>query len=194
MNRFKIIPAILAGILVLVGCSASDANQSAPHSDGVAEFLTENDLGGKSAQQVIDHLDSLGGEARPSNYLASIRANKVVFITEDDELALPLPDDKFYISIAPFRENTHPCTFHSLTTCQGELTGEDFEVEVVDGQGEVILSESRTSFENGFIGLWLPRDIDGTITITDGAGNSGQVKFTTDDTGATCITDLQLKA
>src|SRR5690625_1968358 len=104
MNRFKIIPAILAGILVLAGCSASGANQGAPQSDEAAEFLTENNLGGKSAQQVIDHLDNLGGEARPSNYLASIRANEIVFITEDEELALPLPDDKFYVSIAPFRE------------------------------------------------------------------------------------------
>src|SRR5690625_7855226 len=94
MNRFKIIPAILAGILVLVGCSARDANQSAPHSGGVAEFLTENDLGGKSAQQVIDHLDSLGGAARPSNYVASIRAGKAAVICEVDEPAVPLPDQK----------------------------------------------------------------------------------------------------
>lgn len=194
MTRIKIIPAIVAGFLVLAGCSTSGDAQGLGEGDQLTEFLTENDLGGKSAPQIIDHLDQLGGDERPANYMASIRADEIVFITEDEELELALPDDKFYVSIAPFRENTHPCTFHSLTTCQGELIGETFDVEVVDDAGEVILSETRTSFENGFIGLWLPRDVTGTITITDAEGASGEAAFTTDESGATCITDLQLEA
>jgi len=189
MSRFKIIPALIAGILVLAGC-ASNANEAAP----VTDFLTDNDLGGKTTTQIIDHLDQLGGEARPTNYMASIRADELLFITEDAEYEMEMPADEFYVSIAPFREETHPCTFHSLTTCQGELTGEDFQVKVVDDAGTVILDEARTSFENGFIGLWLPRDISGTIEITDSAGESGVVEFTTDASGATCITTLQLTA
>ncbi|HLS04600.1 MAG TPA: CueP family metal-binding protein [Actinomycetales bacterium] len=194
MTRFKIIPALLAGILVLVGCSTSSEVPGAGEDSQLAEFLTANNLEEKSAAEIVDHLDRLGGDARPTTYMASVRANEILFLTEDEELELALPDDQFYISIAPFRENTHPCTFHSLTTCQGELTGEEFQVEVVDDVGAVVLSENRTSFENGFIGLWLPRDISGTITITDAHGTSGQVPFTTDESGATCITDLQLAA
>lgn len=188
MTRIKIIPALLAGILVLTACS------DAQSSDPVADFLTENDLGGKSASQIIDHLDRLGGEERPANYMASIRAEEILFITGDEELSLDIDSDEFYVSIAPYRESTHPCTYHSLTTCQGELVGEEFQVQVVDDAGEVILDEARTSFDNGFIGLWLPRDISGTITVTDVDGASAEVEFTTDDTGATCITDLQLTA
>ncbi|HLR55882.1 MAG TPA: CueP family metal-binding protein [Actinomycetales bacterium] len=211
MTRFKTFSALIAGVLTLTGtlalagcASDTDAAKPAPDpkptvnsnapagSDAVEDFLTANGLAGKSANQIVDHLDQLGGSARPTNYMASIRADEIVFITDDGEMELAMPEDEFYVSIAPFRENTHPCTFHSLTTCQGELTGEDFQVEVKTDAGEVILDEQRTSFQNGFIGLWLPRDITGTITITDDAGQAGQVEFATDSGGATCITTLQI--
>lgn len=54
--------------------------------------------------------------------------------------------------------DTHERTYHSLTTCVGEMSGE--EVGAVGGKEDVILRKPRHTFDNGSIGLWLPRDLD----------------------------------
>ena len=57
---------------------------------------------------------------------------------------------------------------------------------------EAQVEESTTTFDNGFVGFWVPSDITGTIEITaeDKTGSTG---FSTDDDGATCVTDLKLQ-
>ncbi|GMA34464.1 CueP family metal-binding protein [Demequina litorisediminis] len=72
-----------------------------------------------------------------------------------------MPDDAFYVSLAPYVDTTHECYFHSLTTCTGEMQGEDIDVTVTDVEtGEVLVDEAMTTFDNGFVGLWLPRDAE----------------------------------
>src|SRR5699024_4598072 len=77
-----------------------------------------------------------------------------------------LPEDEFFVSIAPFLNETHPCDIHSLTGCQGELVNEDLEVQIENSSGEVILDEKQQTEANGFIDLWLPRDDTFNVTIT----------------------------
>ncbi len=54
-------------------------------------------------------------------------------------------------------------------------------------------SSTRTfpGFANGFVGLWLPRDIEGTLRISQDE-RAGEVDFATDADAPTCVTTLQL--
>ncbi|MHB1064925.1 MAG: CueP family metal-binding protein, partial [Georgenia sp.] len=128
---------------------------------------------------------------RPADLMASVRPEVLLLSDGVAEHSLPLPADRFYVSIAPYVNQTHECFFHSLTTCRGELGGEDVTVRVVDDAGEVLVDEERTTFANGFVGMWLPRDVTGTIEVTQG-GRTGVVEFSTDADGATCVTTLRL--
>ena len=108
-----------------------------------------------------------------------------------EEVSVPLPDDELYVSIAPFVETTHECYFHSLATCQGELVGEPVEVTITDAGGDVLVQETTTTYSNGFVGFWLPRDVEGTIEISAG-DLTGSVPFATSEGSPTCVTTLQL--
>ncbi|WP_127125572.1 CueP family metal-binding protein [Georgenia sp. SYP-B2076] len=179
--------ATAAGLaLVLAGCSSGPG---APEAD---PMLVQHDLDGLDTTQVIDRLDRLGDDERPTDLTASVRTDELLLSDGTRELSLELPADRFYLSVAPYADQTHECFYHSLTTCHGELGGEDVQVRIVDdATGEVLLDEARTTFENGFTGFWLPRGIDGTITVTHD-GRTGEARFSTDADGATCVTTLQV--
>ena len=87
--------------------------------------------------------------------------------------------------------HTHECHYHSLTTCVGELGDADVHVTISDSSGEVLVDEQRTTFNNGFVGVWVPTGTSGTIEISY-EDMSGSTEFVTDAEAATCITDLQL--
>ena len=195
MKRLAALIGTLA--LVLTGCSTADTNtatgpDTAPAATGAqVEFLDAHGLAGMDVTEIIDHLDRLGGADRPTDLMASIRPDELVFSDGQQELAVAMPQDRFYLSVAPYVDQTHECFYHSLTTCQGELTDQDLDVRITTDDGEVLLEEEMTTFDNGFVGLWLPRDVHGTIEVSHD-GRSGATDFTTTDDGATCLTTLQL--
>ncbi|MGC0145095.1 MULTISPECIES: CueP family metal-binding protein [unclassified Pseudactinotalea] len=190
MKRIAAIVGAL--VLILAGCSSADP-ASEPTTEGdEAEFLATHDLAGMEVAEMIDHLDRLGGPERPTDYMASIRADELMFSDGQQELTLPMPEDRFYLSVAPYVNQTHECFYHSLTTCQGELTDEDLQVRILDdATGEVLIDEEVTTYANGFAGFWLPRDVQGTIEVHYD-GLTGSADFSTTDEGATCLTTLQL--
>lgn len=123
---------------------------------------------------------------------ASITSEELIVTEENDEQTVyTLPEDEFFVSIAPFKTETHPCDIHSLTGCQGELIGEDFNVKVEDKTGKVILDEIKQTESNGFIDLWLPRDGVFEVTITQDDKKSVS-EITTYEGDNTCITTMQL--
>ncbi|WP_324653680.1 CueP family metal-binding protein [Georgenia phoenicis] len=189
MKRLAV--AIGALVLVLAGCSTTDTPAEQAATGAQAEFLDAHGLAGMDVTEIIDHLDRLGGTDRPTDLMASIRPDELVFSDGQQELALDMPEDRFYLSVAPYVDQTHECFYHSLTTCQGELTGQDLDVRIVNDDGEVLLEEEMTTFDNGFVGLWLPRDVQGTVEVSYD-GRTGATDFTTTDEGATCLTTLQL--
>lgn len=181
--------------LLLVGC-ASQGNATSqarsPHSPKATSLLGEYGLDGMNAVEIIDRLDRLGGDDRPADLTASVRPGELRLSSGDDEVSLAIPADRFYLSVAPYVDQTHECFHHSLTTCTGELGGTDVHVRIVDEtNGEVLVDETRTTNEFGFTGFWLPRDIEGSIRITSG-GKTGEADFATDEDAATCLTTLQL--
>ena len=189
MKKFATIAA--AAALLVVGCSSTEpATESS--GDSEQQFLATHGLAGMEVTDMIDRLDRRGIEERSSEYTASIRPHELVLSDGEQEVLLQMPQDSFYLSVAPYVDQTHDCFYHSLTTCQGELTGEDVEVRITDtATGEVLVDQTVTTYDNGFAGFWLPRDLEGSIEVTHG-GQVGAVDFSTSDDGATCVTTLQL--
>ena len=183
--------ALMSVALLLNGCAA-DTEQAANTAETSVQTLIEaHDLAGMDAAEMIDHLDRVPMEERPTDLLASVMPEQLVLASATEEVALELPEDSFYLSIAPFVNQTHECHYHSLTTCVGELSNQDVDLTVTDESGEVLVNEQRTTFDNGFVGVWVPADSNGTIEITYD-GLTGTTNFSTGSESATCITDLQL--
>ena len=152
-----------------------------------------HDLAGLDAAQVIERLDTMPVANRPTSLLASVHPDALA-LTDDQgrETQLPMPEDEVYISVAPYREQTHDCYFHSLTTCIGELGNADVQVTLTDTDGNVLIDETRETFDNGFVGLWVPRDVEATLTI-EHEGQAGTATITTlNEDDPTCITTLRL--
>ncbi|WP_179229029.1 CueP family metal-binding protein [Parenemella sanctibonifatiensis] len=190
MKRVAIAAATLS--LVLAGCAPAADAEPSPSTDSQAEFLNTYDLDDMDAVEIIDHLDRLETAERPADLIASVYPDELVLTDNRQEVVLDLPQNLSYLSIAPYVEQTHDCFYHSLTTCQGELSNATVDVEITDSTtGDVVVDEQATTFDNGFVGFWVPSDIDGTIEISYD-GRTGTSDFTTTDEGATCITDLQL--
>ncbi|NEU31329.1 hypothetical protein GN156_11135 [bacterium LRH843] len=122
---------------------------------------------------------------------ASITSHELIVTDKGKETTFDLPSDEFFVSIAPFVETTHPCAIHSLTGCQGELVEKDFDVYIQDKDGNVVVDETMTSLENGFIDLWLPRDKDFQVKITHD-GKTVESNISTFEGDNTCITTMQL--
>src|SRR5699024_10618850 len=97
----------------------------------------------------------------------------------------------FFVSIAPYINETHPCKDHSLTGCQGELVEEEFEIYIQDTEGNIMVDDSWKTEANGFIDLWLPRDTTYQITINHN-GKKVESEFSTFENDGTCITTMQL--
>lgn len=197
--------ATLLLAVTLTGCAAqtdspkattpsSGASASAPASvPAEAELLlAEYDLEGMGTVEIIDHLDRLGGTERPKDLMASVRPDELIVSAGNDEFSLEIPDDRFYLSVAPYVDQTHDCFNHSLTTCTGELASTDIQVQIVNQTDDnVLVDETRTTFENGFTGFWLPRNIEGTLRITYN-GKTAETDFTTNQDAPTCLTTIQL--
>lgn len=63
---------------------------------------------------------------------------------------------------------------------------------LIGADGEVLVDETRETFDNGFVGFWAPRDIEGTLTI-EHEGQTGAVPISTlNEDDPTCITTLRL--
>ncbi len=124
---------------------------------------------------------------------ASITSEQLV-ITEKNggQTVYDLPKDEFFVSVAPFVTNTHPCAVHNLVSCRGEMAGETFDVAIIeDASGDVVLDGPVRAGANGFIDLWLPRDKTYAITVAH-EGKSSTSTLSTFQGDDTCVTTLQL--
>src|SRR5690606_31878820 len=122
----------------------------------------------------------------------SIHSHQLIVTNDSKRTVYDLPEDEFFVSIAPFVDTTHPCAIHSLTGCQGEMADEEFEITIEDQEGRRILDQQKVrTMENGFIDLWLPRNRVYEVTIRQGDRTS-QAQISTFKNDNTCITTMQL--
>lgn len=202
----RLITATAVSALLVAGCAGqADTPASAPSPTQISTdragqqareeavpLLAQYDLEGMDTVEVIDHLDRLGVEDRPADLIASVRPGELLMSADREEASLPIPEDRFYLSVAPYVDQTHDCFYHSLTTCQGELAQKELDVQIVDeASGKILVDETRKSFDNGFVGFWLPRDIEGTLEVRYD-GRVGRTRISTGQNAPTCLTTLQL--
>ncbi len=190
----------LALVVALAGCSGAPSGtdgtdggtaSSAAGAGDVEALLAPFGLQGAAGREIVDRLES-DPQPRPLAVQASVREDHLVVGDGTTETTVPLPEDLFYVSVAPFVSSTHDCFYHALGGCQGELPGEEVQVRITDGAGEVLVDETVTTQANGFVGFWLPRGVDGgTLEMTSDEG-SGSVPLSTTPGSPTCLTTLQL--
>lgn len=195
--------AALAAAALLIGSCSSDGEATATEEDSTAQSnasslddtLADFGLTGLDSRESIELLDALPVAERPasSELMATIHADQLVYSNvSGEEASLPLDDDEFYLAVAPYNEQTHSCYFHSLTTCIGEMGNTPVHVVFTDADtGEVLIDDEFTTYDNGFVGFWLPADITGELTVTaDGLTATEEVATGPDD--LTCLTTMQL--
>src|SRR5699024_2395274 len=153
MMKIRTIIFLALTMLVLAACGGEDTNQAGTNLD-------TNELKDEANDYTVDNLD-------PDS--ASITSHELVGVADNKELGYELSVEKFFVSIAPFINETHECAVHSLTGCHGELVEEDFDVLITDSSGEVVVDETMTTEKNGFIDLWLPRDETFVVEMTQGS-------------------------
>ena len=76
MKRAAIAAAALA--LALTGCSAADPEPTADGTVTQDTFLTAHGLAGMDAVEIIDHLDRQKVTERPTDLIASVRADELL--------------------------------------------------------------------------------------------------------------------
>lgn len=178
MKKMKFIFLIIVSFGLLAACNEADE---------AAEPATADEA--KNIEQLV-HEYSVGSFEDVS---ASITSNELIVTDSDNkETNYSLPEEKFFLSIAPYVEVTHPCEIHSLTGCQGEMVQEEFAVEIIDSEGNTVMNETMKTMANGFIDLWLPRNDDYQVKVTHD-GKTAEAVLSTYDGDQTCITTMQLK-
>lgn len=175
--KFKGLLIALILLVGLIACADTSKNDKEPvkTAEDIKTLVNNYSVRNKSAQN------------------ASTTSHELI-VTEEDgsETVYSLPEDEFFVSIAPFISETHPCTNHSLTGCQGELVNETFDIYIEDLDGNVIYDQSTQSPANGFIDLWLPRDKKYNVQIKHN-GKIAQSELATYEGDPTCITTMQLE-
>lgn len=188
--------AFAVGAMALTGCSSTTEQTAAPAVSKIESdtFMTTHNLAGMDTRSIINQLDALPLAQRSKNLIASVRPDQLVLTDENkQQITMPIPEDQFYLSFAPFKTQTHDCHFHSLTTCVGEMQNEQLKVTVTDQKtGEKIIDQQMSTFDNGFVGLWLPRGIEATLSVEQNGLTATTLISTATAEDATCLTTMQL--
>lgn len=193
-------PAPAASVTIAIGTPSATGTPTptaAPTTPSAAEvaaaeaLLAQHGLAGQSVEKVVEAL-AASTEQRPLTLQAVVKPWVLELSDGTTKGALPLPADRFYLAVAPFRSGNATCSFHNLSTDRGELPNFAFHVVVADANNTPLVDADVTTGPNGFVGLWLPRDRQGLITGTV-EGAAGQVGYSTRGTSPTCRSQLHLR-
>ncbi|RAC15639.1 hypothetical protein DN539_31935, partial [Burkholderia multivorans] len=106
---------------LLTGCTAANDSPAASSASG-AEILAENGLDGLDVRELVETLDAIPLDERTETLTTSITAEAVTLTDQHEHTAeVRLPSNEIYVSVAPYRSQTHDCYYHSPTGCLGEL-------------------------------------------------------------------------
>lgn len=208
--RFRIASRTLAAaaaLMLVAGCSAptGDTGEGTDGAHGShagpgldistkqvepETLLSGYDVDAQDARAVVEALDSTHDD-REQGLIGSVGYHDIVLASADGLATLPTPEDEFYLAVAPFETTTHQCFEHNLAGCQGELVETAVQVTVTGADGEVLVDEEKTTYANGFFGLWLPKDIEGTILV-EVDGKTATTDFATGPDDPTCLTTMRL--
>lgn len=185
--KWKLAVVSLFTMAILAACG--DENET------VSDAFEKNEVEEVAATEKTDEIKSLVAEYsanKTTDEKASITSTQLIVMdANNNEITYALPEDEFFVSIAPYINETHPCKDHSLTGCQGELVKKEIDVLIENEKGEVIIDETLETLDNGFIDLWLPRNEAFVVKMSyDGKSVTGDI--TTFEEDGTCVTTLQM--
>lgn len=187
MKRKVIVPIILIAVMVVVVVVALSVTGT---RNVQAAFLEKYGLSGLDTKAIVHQLDSRIDE--PKELFSSINGENLILKDGKNTVELDLPKDSFYLAFAPYENSTHPCGFHSPSSCQGELVNKLVHATITDDKGVVILDEDLETMDNGFIGVWLPKNINANIQVAYNGKNATAPISTFADSETCLTTPLQL--
>lgn len=203
MRTKMITPAVVlavTGALLFTGCApAGQTTDSAGHGTSAPSASSAGpsveELSRTDVRTLVDRLDRAPLSEREDAVMASIRTDRVVLAGADgSQVEMPMPDGTTYISFAPYRSQTHDCTFHAPSSCVGELRNTELQLSITDvATGEKYVDEQTRTFDNGFIGVWLPRGITAEVVTVIGDNEATAVISTVNADDPTCITTMPLQ-
>ncbi len=191
MSRYRRVLALLAATLLLLTACAPEPT--------VEQVLAKHGLEDRNVMQIVWHFESMRPEDRPDDLMVTVTSKELLIQEQPDgtEHSLPLPEDRTYLSIAPYKEQTHDCFNHVLTSCQGEVAETEFFVRIHDREtGNIYVNGLHETYPNGFVGFWLPRDRELVMSLSTHADHGWEardIKLSTASDAPTCITDVKLE-
>ncbi|MGJ6980471.1 CueP family metal-binding protein [Aestuariimicrobium soli] len=195
-RRGLAVGALVSALASTAACGRSTASSSsvaagaAAVTDDLAALLGRHGLAGRTVEEVVEALDR-DPRPRPLSLRAKVRSTSVVLTDDRSELVVPLTGGRHYLAIAPFEATTHECHVHAAGSCSGELPDEPVHVTITSAKGVVLVDTDAVTHANGFVGFWVPRGLKGTVEVAC-SSKRGQVAFSSDPKGATCLTNLQI--
>ncbi|WP_068786543.1 CueP family metal-binding protein [Paenibacillus phocaensis] len=169
-----IVVAVLGSYALITGQADQQTESNAIDAQRIKQMVQDYSVGKLSAKS------------------ASITSSQLIVDSDTaGSKTYDLPKDEFFVSIAPYVNQTHPCEIHSLTGCRGEMSEQEFQVNVTDAEGNPVLDQKMMTQANGFIDLWLPRDQTYRVEVSHD-GKTAESEISTFDGDQTCITTLQL--
>ena len=182
MKKNKGLTIILIGVFLVAIIFAFSAVLT---QRAQAAFLEKYGLAGLDVKAIVKELDSTIDE--PKELSSSINGNFLTLQNGESKVELKVPNDSFYLSFAPYENSTHPCGFHSLSGCRSDLVNVTVHVLITDSQGKVIMDEDKETMDNGFIGVWLPRNMNLNLAVTYN-GKVASAPISTFAESETCLT------
>ena len=195
MRRHHLFYVLILVVLAVTGCDRSDTPvQSDQQSAGAT--------GSRPTAPAPSPANLRGLEAADALALANewMGNGVTTFVTPEGvnfefpggrKASVRLPADTMVVAFAPFINRTHPCEIHYMSGCQGELVGVPVDVVARLADGTVVVDDTIRTMSNGFIELWLPRDVEISIEMA-AEGKSVRGTIGTFANSNTCITTLQL--
>jgi hypothetical protein len=111
--------------------------------------------------------------------------------SDNSSVSIPVKDE-FLLSIAPYVNRTHSCTYHVPTGCQGELVNQAMMVEVKDTETNKVVQKGMVKTQkDGFIDFWMPKNKSYQFTFHY-QGKAVSEVLTTGKSDRTCITTMKL--
>ncbi|MFV0321478.1 MAG: CueP family metal-binding protein [Alphaproteobacteria bacterium] len=171
----------LMGAALLISASSVFAN---------AAEISAKDFAKLSPKEAIEQAH----EWRGKNYaMVAVTPNGIEATFKDNQqVVIPLQDE-FFVSIAPYENKTHDCSYHVPTGCTGEMMGKKIQLKITDQKTGVVIKDEQIEVQkDGFVDLWLPKDKEFLIEFDYKDKKASQI-IPTGKNDLTCITTMQLK-
>lgn len=107
---------------------------------------------------------------------------------DDDQVVAS--DSWYFISIAPYQNDTHDCYYHTLG-CKAEIANTQVSYSIEEVGGSFVTQGVSVTGSNGFMDLYLPLNKTYRISVVIGE-LEGEVTITTFPDSPTCLTNFKI--